>query len=54
MGMIQTESAMGEPLTAVAVAAVSVLAICLTPALERTPAYYAGVLRNEAARSTPA
>jgi hypothetical protein len=28
----------------------SALAICLTPALERTPAYYLGVLRNEAAR----
>jgi hypothetical protein len=39
-----------EPLCAAAVAAVSVLAVCVTPALERTPAYYLGVLRNQAAR----
>jgi hypothetical protein len=44
------DRARSEPLTAVAVLVVSALAICLTPALERTPAYYLGVLRNEAAR----
>jgi hypothetical protein len=35
---------------AAAVLTVSGLAVCATPALERTPAYYLGVLRNEAAR----
>jgi hypothetical protein len=33
-----------------AVLILSTLAVCATPALERTPAYYVGVLRNEAAR----
>lgn len=37
-------------LESVAVLVVSVLAVCATPALERTPAYYVGVLHNEAAR----
>jgi hypothetical protein len=36
--------------TAVAVLAASVLALCLTPALWRTPDYYLGVFENEAAR----
>jgi hypothetical protein len=44
------DRARSEPVTAAAVLAVSVLAICLTPAFERTPAYYFRVLRNEAAR----
>ena len=39
-----------EPATAVGVLAASVLALCLTPALERTPDYYLGVFENEAAR----
>ncbi len=39
-----------EPLLAVAVLAASVLAVFATPALWRTGDYYAGVLRNEAAR----
>lgn len=39
-----------SPVTAVAVLAASAVAVCLTPALLRTPSYYAGVLENEAAR----
>jgi hypothetical protein len=39
-----------DPFQASTVLVVSVLAVCATPALERTPAYYVGVLRNEAAR----
>jgi hypothetical protein len=39
-----------EPRTALAVLAASVLALALTPTLERTPGYYAGVFENEAAR----
>ena len=39
-----------EPLLAVGVLAASVLAVFATPALWRTGDYYAGVLRNEAAR----
>ena len=39
-----------EPATAIGVLAASVLALCLTPALERTPDYYLGVFENEAAR----
>jgi hypothetical protein len=39
-----------QPLAAGAVLVSSALAICLTPALQRTPDYYYGVLRNEAAR----
>ena len=42
--------ARARPLEAAAVLVVSLLAVCATPALERTPAYYFGVLRNEAAR----
>jgi hypothetical protein len=38
-----------EPLTAIAVVLLAPFAICLTPALERTPAYYHGVLTNDAA-----
>jgi hypothetical protein len=38
-----------EPRTAVAVALLASAALCLTPALERTPAYYYGVLTNVAA-----
>ena len=39
-----------EPLEGAALAAVSVLAVCVTAALQRTPTYYLGVLHNEAAR----
>jgi hypothetical protein len=39
-----------EPATAVLVLAASVLALCATPSLWRTPDYYLGVLGNEAAR----
>jgi hypothetical protein len=39
-----------EPATAVLVLAASVLALCATPSLWRTPDYYIGVLGNEAAR----
>jgi hypothetical protein len=39
-----------RPLESAAVVILSTLAVCATPALERTPAYYAGVLQNEAAR----
>jgi len=39
-----------RPLESATVLILSMLAVCATPALERTPAYYAGVLRNEAAR----
>jgi hypothetical protein len=42
--------ARSKPFEAAAVLAVSALAVCATPALERTPAYYLGVLHNEAAR----
>jgi hypothetical protein len=38
-----------EPATAIAVGAASVVAMCLTPALANTPAYYAGLLTNVAA-----
>ena len=38
------------PLKAAVVLLASALAVCATPALERTPVYYVGVLRNEAAR----
>jgi hypothetical protein len=38
------------PLEAAAMLGASALAVCATPAVERTPAYYLGVLRNEAAR----
>jgi len=39
-----------QPLLAAAVLLVSALAVCVTPALENTPGYYAGLLQNEAAR----
>jgi hypothetical protein len=39
-----------QPLAAAAALLASALAVCATPALERTPIYYLGVLRNEAAR----
>jgi hypothetical protein len=39
-----------EPLVACAVLVTSCLALCLTPALQDTPAYYAGVVGGEAAR----
>jgi hypothetical protein len=39
-----------SPLETIAVGAAAALACCLTPALWRTPTYYAGVLDNEAAR----
>jgi hypothetical protein len=39
-----------QPLTAAAALLASAFAVCATPALERTPIYYLGVLRNEAAR----
>jgi hypothetical protein len=39
-----------EPLVALGVLASSGLAICLTPALQHTPSYYAGVVGGEAAR----
>jgi hypothetical protein len=38
------------PLESIAVGAAAVVATCLTPALWRTPGYYAGVLGNEEAR----
>ncbi|MFL5980849.1 MAG: hypothetical protein ACJ74R_03975 [Gaiellaceae bacterium] len=37
-------------LEAAAILASSVVAVCATPALERTPAYYIGVMRNAAAQ----
>lgn len=39
-----------RPLESAGVLLASVVAVSATPALERTPAYYVGVLRNEAAR----
>jgi hypothetical protein len=39
-----------QPYTASAIAVLSVAALCLTPALLRTPAYYWGVLTNVAAQ----
>jgi hypothetical protein len=39
-----------DPVRTVAVALAAPLALCLTPALARTPEYYLGVLQNEAAR----
>jgi hypothetical protein len=44
------DRARNEPLVAGAVLAASAAAVCLTPALEHTPEYYFGLLRNEAAR----
>jgi hypothetical protein len=39
-----------EPFVAAGVLVVSALTVCLTPALAQTPAYYFGLLRNDAAR----
>jgi hypothetical protein len=39
-----------HPLEAGAVLVASALAVCVTPALQRTPDYYAGLVKNEAAR----
>lgn len=39
-----------RPLEAALVLGASALALCVTPALQHTPAYYAGLLQNEAAR----
>jgi hypothetical protein len=39
-----------QPLLAGSVLVTSALAVCLTPALQNTPGYYAGLLQNEAAR----
>lgn len=54
LGMTLAYLALGrlpqQPLTAVAVAVASVLAICLTPAGVHTIAYYHGVLGNQAAQ----
>jgi hypothetical protein len=39
-----------QPLEAGAILIASALAVCVTPALQHTPDYYAGLVRNEAAR----
>jgi hypothetical protein len=39
-----------EPLMAAGVLVVSAVSVCVTPALQDTPRYYAGLLQNEAAR----
>jgi hypothetical protein len=44
------ERAPRQPLLAGAVLVVSGLAVCVTPALQDTPGYYWGLVRNEAAR----
>jgi hypothetical protein len=44
------ERARREPLVAAGVLLASLAALCLTPALTHTPAYYLGVLNGEAAR----
>jgi hypothetical protein len=44
------QRARSQPVVAIAVLAASCLAVSATPALQRTPVYYLGVLRNEAAR----
>jgi hypothetical protein len=44
------DRARSQPLVAGAVLAASAVAVCATPALEHTPEYYYGLLRNEAAR----
>src|SRR5205085_8198527 len=40
-----------RPAESLAVAGASLLAVCATPALWRTPQYYAGVMRSEASRT---
>src|ERR671923_1488885 len=42
--------ARSEPLVTAGVLVASTLAVCATPALQHTPDYYLGVLRNDAAR----
>jgi hypothetical protein len=42
--------ARSEPLVTAGVLVASALAVCATPALQHTPDYYLGVLRNDAAR----
>ncbi|MGH2890525.1 MAG: hypothetical protein ACRDNJ_12960, partial [Solirubrobacteraceae bacterium] len=49
-GHLLVQRARREPLRALAVGAAATAALCLTPALWRTPAYYAGVLTNVAAQ----
>ncbi len=44
------ERGRGHPLIAGAALVTSLLAVCVTPALQHTPDYYYGLLRNEAAR----
>jgi hypothetical protein len=43
------DRARSDPVTAAGVLVTSAIAVCATPGLERTPIYYIGVLRNEAA-----
>ncbi len=50
MAYLVLERARRRPLEAIAVGAASVVALCLTPALANTPAYYAGVMTNLAAQ----
>jgi hypothetical protein len=44
------ERGLRQPVVAASVLVLSGLAVCLTPALQHTPEYYHGLLRNEAAR----
>jgi hypothetical protein len=44
------ERARRQPLPAGSVLVASALAVCITPALQNTPGYYAGLIQNEAAR----
>jgi hypothetical protein len=44
------ERARRQPLLAGSALAISALAVCATPALQDTPAYYLGIVRSEAAR----
>jgi hypothetical protein len=50
MAYLVLERGRRRPLEAIAVGAASVVALCLTPALANTPAYYAGVMTNLAAQ----
>ncbi|MGH2856863.1 MAG: hypothetical protein ACRDMJ_05200 [Solirubrobacteraceae bacterium] len=50
LGHLLLARARREPLRALAVAVAATVALCLTPALWRTPAYYVGVLTNVAAQ----
>jgi hypothetical protein len=49
-GYLLLQRARPQPFAAAAVLAASAVAVCATPALQGTPDYYLGVLRNEAAR----